>query len=268
MLRQRVLTAAVLLPVFVGAILFLPNPHWGVGVALVASLGAFEWARLMPLSPMASGSFTICVALSCFALLAWPGTAFAGALLLAGTGFWLVAAPWILATRHRPRSPRLLLPIGWLVLVSAWVGLLQMQSSGGRLLALLAVVWVADSAAYFAGRKFGRRKLAPAVSPGKTWEGVAGAVLAVAVYYVIVWVVLAPHFLRAAPFTDAFLVVAMTALSIEGDLFESWLKRRVGAKDSGQLLPGHGGVLDRIDGVLAVVPLAAAAGWLQSGVGL
>jgi len=268
MLRQRVLTAAVLLPLFVGAILFLSSPYWGAGVVLVAALGAFEWARLMPLPPRASRMFALCVALSCGALLVWPDTAVAGALLLAGAGFWVVAAPWILATRDRPRSPRLLLAIGWLVMVSAWVGLYLMQASGGRLLALLAVVWIADSAAYFAGRRYGKHKLAPALSPGKTWEGVAGAVLAVAVYYVLLWFVFAPQFLRAAPFTDALLVVAMTVLSIEGDLFESWLKRRAGVKDSGQLLPGHGGVLDRIDGVLAVVPLAAAVGWLQSGMGL
>ena len=143
------------------------------------------------------------------------------------------------------------------MLASSWYALFVLQPSADRLFALLAVVWIADSAAYFAGRRFGRRKLAPRISPGKTWEGVAGAAVGVGVYYVLVWVAWAPAFLAGHRLLDLALVAGIVALSVEGDLFESWMKRRAGVKDSGSLLPGHGGVLDRIDGVVAALPLVA-----------
>ena len=128
----------------------------------------------------------------------------------------------------------------------------------------LGVVWIADTAAYFAGRRFGRRKLAPSISPGKTWEGVIGAFAGVGVYYALLWFAWAPEFLTGSRASDLLLVAGMLALSVEGDLFESWVKRRAGVKDSGTLLPGHGGVLDRIDGVIAAMPLAALGSVLTS----
>jgi phosphatidate cytidylyltransferase len=139
------------------------------------------------------------------------------------------------------------------------------------LLSVLVVVWLADIAAYFAGRRWGRRKLAPAISPGKTWAGVGGAVAAVLAVALLV-AALAPQLpafstllLQRLPLTVALaLLVALVALSIAGDLFESLLKRQVGAKDSGRLLPGHGGVLDRIDALIAVLPAAGLLDlWLR-----
>jgi phosphatidate cytidylyltransferase len=257
MLRQRVITAAILLPLFIGAVFFLPPLGWGIFALLLAAPAAYEWGRLVSLKPAQTWAFTAAVSVSCLTLLALNGGPAQTALLAAGALFWFVAAPWMLVTRDRQRSTPLLLSTGWLVLVSAWLALVVLQENAARMLVLVGVVWVADSAAYFAGRRFGRRKLAPTISPGKTWEGVAGAVLAVAVYYLIVWIVVAAPFVQGSPLVDAVLVVMMTVLSIEGDLFESWLKRRVGVKDSGTILPGHGGMLDRIDAVLAVVPLAA-----------
>jgi len=146
---------------------------------------------------------------------------------------------------------------GWVVLVCAWYALYLLQVNPARLLALLAVVWIADTAAYFAGRRFGQHKLAPTISPGKTWEGVIGAALAVGVYYALLWWLIAPRFLGNNFAGDLLLVSGIAVLSVEGDLFESWMKRRAGLKDSGSILPGHGGVLDRIDGAVAVLPLAA-----------
>jgi phosphatidate cytidylyltransferase len=153
--------------------------------------------------------------------------------------------------------------VGWLALIATWVSVVQLQArSPALLLALMAIVWVADSAAYFAGRRFGKRKLAPAISPGKTWEGVYGALIAVAVYALA----LLP-FAEGAGYSAAIvpasviawvaLAVALAGVSIVGDLFESQLKRMRGVKDSGKLLPGHGGVLDRIDALLAALPPAA-----------
>jgi phosphatidate cytidylyltransferase len=151
-----------------------------------------------------------------------------------------------------------------LLLVPTWLALLRLQEQPWVLLAILGVVWVADSAAYFAGHQWGRRKLAPAISPGKTWEGVAGAAVAVAVYHAAVWIF---GFAPAAPGLGLFaalLVAILFPLSIIGDLFESWIKRQAGVKDSGRLLPGHGGVLDRIDALTSTLPLAALAfSWMM-----
>jgi phosphatidate cytidylyltransferase len=188
-----------------------------------------------------------------------------GGAWLLGTAmaFWAAIVPlWLRGALQAHRWT--LAAAGVVVLTSSWYSLFVLQESAGRLLALLAVVWIADSAAYFAGRRFGRRKLAPTISPGKTWEGVVGAVAGVGVYYVLLWVAWGPAFLAGHRLLDLALVAGIVALSVEGDLFESWMKRRAGVKDSGTILPGHGGVLDRIDGVVAALPLAAlgsAAAW-------
>ena len=140
---------------------------------------------------------------------------------------------------------------------AARLALIRLQEQPWVLLAILGIVWVADSAAYFAGHQWGRHKLAPSISPGKTWEGVAGAAVAVAVYHAAVWYC---GFGSGAPglgLVAALLVAVLFPLSIIGDLFESWIKRQAGVKDSGRLLPGHGGVLDRIDALTSTLPLAA-----------
>jgi phosphatidate cytidylyltransferase len=147
----------------------------------------------------------------------------------------------------------MLLIAGIIVLLPTWLALARLQQEPLRLLALLAVVWIADTAAFFTGKLFGKHKLAPSISPGKTWEGVAGAMVAVALYAWMVSAMESGHSIEVI--TGLFL--AMTVLSILGDLFESWLKRAAGVKDSSNLLPGHGGILDRIDGVTAALPLAA-----------
>jgi phosphatidate cytidylyltransferase len=179
------------------------------------------------------------------------------------TLFWVVGPPAWVEFGWRVESKLVLTLVGWLALIATWVSVVQLQArSPALLLALMAIVWVADSAAYFAGRRFGKRKLAPAISPGKTWEGVYGALIAVAVYALA----LLP-FAEGAGYSAAIvpasviawvaLAVALAGVSIVGDLFESQLKRMRGVKDSGKLLPGHGGVLDRIDALLAALPPAA-----------
>jgi phosphatidate cytidylyltransferase len=170
--------------------------------------------------------------------------------------FWVLVAPAWLARGWRIRDAAAAGAVGWIVLVPTWLALARLQSDPSQLLQLLCIVWLADTAAYGAGRTWGRHKLAPSISPGKTWEGVAGAAVAVAVYYVVL-----SAFESARPWAGGwagFLVFAgVTVMSIVGDLFESLMKRQAGVKDSGALLPGHGGVLDRIDGLLAALPLAA-----------
>ena len=176
--------------------------------------------------------------------------------------FWISAAPWWLArgVAPAPAPAGLTLAVGAVVLVPA--GLAMAALPRDQLLMGLGLIWIADTGAYLAGRAFGRRKLAPSISPGKTWEGVAGGA-AGCIIYAIIWAFSDPE-LRARvqgliwiPYLAG--VLLLCALSVVGDLFESALKRRAGAKDSGTLLPGHGGVLDRIDSATATLPGRAFA---------
>lgn len=173
---------------------------------------------------------------------------------------WLLVVPFWLA-RAWPLPDRLLgWLLGWLLLLPTGLALLYLREQGaGLLLSAIALSAIADSAAYFSGRAFGRRKLAPRISPGKTWEGAIGAGLAVTLFAAaIAW-----HFSCMANCLLSLLLASwlLFVLSVEGDLFESWCKRQAGVKDSGSILPGHGGVLDRVDSHLAVLPVAALL-WL------
>lgn len=261
MLLSRLATAAVLLPVFASALLLLPNFWWTLLLLPILLVASLEWAALAGFG-RGGGWLFGCVAVSLAAALSllpdpgaaeyWQLAAYWGAAV-----FWLILAPTWLATRVRIESRAVMACAGWLALVPAVLALASLQSTPAALLMLLGVVWIADSAAYLAGRRFGHRRLAPKISPGKTWEGVAGAVAAVTVYYALLYLTFAPQLPLVAGPVGALLFAVVLSLSIEGDLFESWIKRRAGAKDSGTLLPGHGGVLDRVDGLTASMPIAA-----------
>jgi phosphatidate cytidylyltransferase len=263
LLSTRILTAVVLLAAFGSALMLLGRPQFALLVAGVLALGAFEWARLAHFARGPASAYATSMVLA-FGAVQWlvePAAIRVSALaaIFAGAGLlWLAVLPaWLRAgvdQRHRP-----LLPIaGFAVLLPAALAMVTMP----RILLLLALglVWVSDSAAYFAGRAVGRHKLAPAISPGKTWEGVAGAALAT-VAYAIICGVLVPQLAERVRGTVwlVYLVGAEVLLlaSVLGDLFESALKRQAAVKDSGSLLPGHGGVLDRIDSAIAVLPIAA-----------
>lgn len=230
------------------------------------AIGGWEWCELAGYRGAPRWLFMLIVIISALAIpmpvLPDPGrTAIlfspAGVVFVVATAFWLLVAPLWLYAKWRLRHPLLLGIVGWLMLVPTWAALVFLQADAWTLLALLGVVWIADSFAYLAGMRWGRRKLAPEISPGKTWEGVAGAVAAVAVYYVALSSadILDNRIFKGLAGVSVFAVV--TAMSIEGDLLESWIKRVAGVKDSGRLLPGHGGVLDRIDGLTSTMPVAA-----------
>jgi phosphatidate cytidylyltransferase len=273
MLGTRILTAAVLIPLTLAAMFWLPPLGWGVVTLAIVGIAAHEWANLAGYAKWPRLLFvasTVGIGVDLLFALGghfaldggWPS---AVTLVVCGaaTVFWLAVAPAWLAAGWRVESKLVLALTGWLVLLAAWVALLQLQArSPALLLAAMAIVWIADTAAYFAGRAFGRRKLAPTISPGKTWEGVYGALLATAVY-TLVLLLLAPEVIHAGPLSPPALagwvglVLALTGLSVVGDLFKSLLKRQRGVKDSGRILPGHGGVIDRIDALLAVMPPAA-----------
>jgi phosphatidate cytidylyltransferase len=171
-------------------------------------------------------------------------------ILAISTIFWVVLAPAWLISRRKVAFKFGMAMLGLSLLIATWVALIGLQNiSHWLLLGVLATVWVADSAAYFAGKRFGRHKLAPEISPGKTWEGVAGAILAATLYGLLLcYYIHLSHWI----IVGLWLIVI---LSVMGDLFESLLKRQAGVKDSSHLLPGHGGVLDRIDGLISTLPI-------------
>lgn len=184
---------------------------------------------------------------------------------LPAAGFWLIVAPlWMKSRWALPKSPAGL-AIGALLLLPTWLALVQLRQAGPfTLLGLLAMIWLADIAAYFSGRAFGKNKLAPSISPGKTWEGAIGggvAVLALGLWLATTSVTMLSEKSVTNFVLLALVLVVLTAISIVGDLFESLLKRQAGLKDSSNVLPGHGGVLDRIDSQISTLPLLALV-WL------
>lgn len=267
MLKQRILTAVVLLAVLLPA-LFAPRPDYFVGVTLLAVLAAcWEWARLLHTPAVALAAFPIVVGLA-GAVLWWQGLASPVALplLLAACVSWAVMLPLSLPRAAVPRALTagagkvLHLAFAGLAALTAWLSLaLARQQGAWFVLSLLLLVWIADTAAYFVGRKWGRHKLALHISPGKTWEGAVAGLLAAGVYGAGCTLLAGSYFLAVAgphwP-VAALLAMVLAAVSICGDLFESVLKRQAGVKDSSALLPGHGGFLDRLDALLPTLPLA------------
>ena len=265
-LKQRVLTIIVLVPLLLGGMFLLPNTVWAVLMGVPAALAALEWSRLAGYRRGGSVLFIAVVTATCIAFIVLgisaPALSTVAAkaavlLYLLALLFWAIAAPLWLYRGWRVTQPLLLGVVGWIVLVPAWLAIVSLQKSAGLLIGVLLIVWIADIAAYFVGRRFGRRKLAPQISPGKTWEGAIGAFVAVLIYGLVASFVLQPSANIYDRFVALIFVFAVTVLGIVGDLFESWIKRGAGAKDSGNLLPGHGGVLDRIDSLTAALPFAA-----------
>jgi phosphatidate cytidylyltransferase len=268
-LALRIGTGVVLVAAILAALFLLPPAGFAVVMLVIVSIAAHEWARLIERRGGAVIAFTVLVFVAGAALLALAlASGFAPVVAAAcgiATFYWLAAGiPSVLAN-WQPSSPVARALAAFVVLEGALVAIVALQArSAAFALAAMAIVWIADTAAYFTGRRLGRHKLAPRISPGKTWEGAAGAVVAVVAYALL----LVPLARRAgfAAEIDAraiavwiVLAIALVALSIVGDLHESLLKRRAGVKDSGSLLPGHGGVLDRIDALLAAMPPVALA---------
>jgi phosphatidate cytidylyltransferase len=275
MLKQRVITAVVLLAILLPALFWrTPQPFIAIALVLIGA-GAWEFARLNNCRPVAAISIgALCVALCAIAwAIGWVQRPLPVLWILLG-GAWVLAGAGLLrlGVAGWPTIPRRLRLAGGVVaLWVAWLAVAQARVAGVNfLLSVLVLVWVADIGAYFAGRTFGlkftRNKLAPAISPGKSWEGVWGGMLGV-LLLAIGWIAGDQHWDAAVPSlysrlagTGWWLLVAgcvfLAAMSVVGDLVESLVKRSAGAKDSSQLLPGHGGVLDRVDALLPTLPLA------------
>ena len=266
MTKTRVIAALIMAPAAICAILLLPTQWLAAAAALVFLTGLWEWLRLAGVDGLPRTTL-LALNLLLMVLLVWASVDQNLVLFqlatLVGVGAWLLALVWLkffgFGADHSAASRMLKLAAATLAIIPAWAALVLIHATGDYgnrwLLTALTIVWAADSGAYFAGRAFGKHKLAPRISPNKTIEGVAGGLVAgLAAAGFFGWLA----GVQVSQVGALMLVAAITVFaSVVGDLFESLLKRQAGAKDSGTLIPGHGGVLDRIDGVLAALPVFA-----------
>lgn len=259
MLKQRVITALWLLPLMLGMLFYAPSGLWAAFCGLIALLALWEYARMSnigaeQIKPYLIGTW----AFGCLAY--WGGWTLPAPAWLAVLAFWLVAMPLWLKKKWTLTGGWQAYAVGWLLVLPFWFALVDLRPStdyATSLLAVMGLVWVADICAYFCGKTFGKNKIAPTISPGKTWEGAIGGAVCVAVYLTLVrqagWLTFDSGWLATMA-----IGLVLTVVSVCGDLLESWLKRAAGIKDSSNLLPGHGGVFDRVDSLIAVLSVYAA----------
>ncbi len=262
MLKLRIISALILVPLVIWGIFRLEDTGFAVAVLLVMSMCAWEWSRFIPLQSLLYQVLYTCSVI-CTVAIVWQFTShpvFVSSFFWLTLGWWLFVLFWI--TRPGMISSGLVAFLlkgaaGWLLMTSCWLALVilhgRIDNGPYWVLFVLSLIWVADSGAYFSGRKWGKRKLAPQVSPGKTWAGVYGALGACGVYAMLAsWL-----FKLTGKDIPGFLLVCMLTVlfSVAGDLFESLLKRQQNMKDSGKMIPGHGGILDRLDSLLAAAPV-------------
>ncbi len=259
MLKTRIITALLLTAVFIPAMFFLPNNYWAIVTLLVSLLAVIEWAKMIDLKQSAI-IFYILVYILIGGLFIWTMITNGFHLLFyqslmvfeIAALFWaFVMFVWIWK-RFVFNNKWGMALIGYLIIISFWLALVCAKAAEPTLLLVLMItIWIADSAAYFSGKSFGKHKLAPNISPGKTWEGVLGALIAVTAFAYLLYFGFGIDNIALFP-----LLLIVTILGVIGDLFESMMKRQANIKDSGNILPGHGGVLDRIDGLIPSLPLA------------
>ena len=264
MLKQRIITALILLPIALCGFFLLDGANFALFIGLVVTLGAWEWARLAGLiAQVLRVAYAVVVAGLLMLLHLMPELA---PWVLGVSVLWWALATWLVLTYPRTSelwaSVACRLLIGLLVLLPAWQGLVLIKHwplGNWLIMAVMVLVWGADIGAYFSGRAFGKRKLAPQVSPGKSWEGVYGGLALSLVITAVVGVT--REWSAGELILGLFGAAVVVLVSVVGDLTESMFKRRSGIKDSSNLLPGHGGVLDRIDSLTAAIPLFAVLLW-------
>jgi phosphatidate cytidylyltransferase len=265
-LRARFLTAIILAPLAIAGILYLPTLYFAIALGLIFLLGSWEWSRIMGIERRRLRGLLVLVNLALMVVL-WhvlsPAHWIYPALI--GVFWWFASVLWLRRTQFgHAHMSEIKAAVGSLLIIPAWSAAILMHGGtahgafSGRswFLFVVCLIWVADIGAYFSGRRFGKKKLAPSISPGKTREGVYGAMCLSAIY------ALGCGLWAQMPLPATLILVLLALIvvlfSIVGDLFESLMKRQANLKDSGSLLPGHGGVLDRIDSLLAALPVFAA----------
>lgn len=265
MLKLRIITALVLLPLVVFGTLYASTSSFAIAVTIVVTLAAWEWSRLVGFTNSLVRLLYISVlpAMAYFLFTTPAAGQQLQTAMLSVSVVWLVLLFFInldpvshLGRLNKSVYKFVAAILGWLLLTAMWwafITIHQLEAGPGLIMGLFLLVWSADTGAYFAGRQWGRHKLAPRVSPGKTWEGVfGGLILALCV------AALTPYILQlSSPGLPVFMGIAVVTvvISIYGDLLESVIKRVAGVKDSGRILPGHGGILDRIDSLIAAAPV-------------
>ena len=275
MLKQRILTALVLAPIMIGGIFYLPLAQFKLFIGVIVALGAWEWANLSGLKLQVGRVAYAGLVGGLICAVEFSSLVQEVDILYLALGWWVTA--FVFVSLH-PKlkniwsSPVARLIMGLFILLPMWVGFVQIKSypfNDYLIMYVMFVVWGADVGAYFAGRTFGKRKLAPSVSPGKTWEGVYGGLATTMLFAVIAGLILQSKTMMDLSVKQWVLLfaitLAVTVVSVVGDLVESMVKRHRGIKDSSNLLPGHGGVMDRIDSMTAALPIFALAfsfaGW-------
>lgn len=259
MLKTRIITASLLAAIFIPALFMLSNTLWAYCMLAISLLALYEWGGMIKLSTLQNRLYLL-------------ATGFAGLFIVSriteysfhpfffnslivffmAALFWLFVVPFWFKTKCMVSNKLVMALLGLLLIASLWLALICAKGADPwLLLVLLATIWIADTAAYFAGKNFGRHKLAPTISPGKTWEGVFGALIGATLFGVFLYFGFGVKQLVIFP-----ALWIMTILGVAGDLFESMIKRQAMLKDSGNLLPGHGGILDRIDGIISSLPVA------------
>ena len=258
MLKSRILTAFVLITVFIPALLSFSAQAWAIAMLLLSLLALYEWGALIKLKQAELVAYIAVAAILGALVLLLSKTygvyQFSSKSLIVfifSAIFWILVAPIWLSKRFVITNKWLMTLLGLLLIAPLWLALIFARDSDPRfLLMMLSTIWIADSAAYFAGKNFGKHKLAPDISPGKTWEGVFGALVGVTLFGLVLRFSFNIRELELFP-----LLWLMAILGVIGDLFESLMKRQANLKDSGNLLPGHGGILDRIDGLISSLPV-------------
>lgn len=260
-MRTRTRTALLLAPIGIAAIVFLPPLWFGVLIGALFTVGLWEWSRLCGYESLAARASLVLAQVALMGWLAWDGAAALRQAMMVGVVFWLFAPFWL---RHydfgrlpKRRYQALKAMSGALAVVPAFAAIIHLDaySASGPywVLFVIVLIWVADSGAYFSGKRFGKAKLAPHISPGKTREGAYGALAASLVYAAITAAAVGMGWSLGAQFVVLALVTVV--FSIVGDLFESLIKRHSQVKDSGDIFPGHGGVFDRFDSLFAAAPV-------------
>jgi phosphatidate cytidylyltransferase len=259
MLKTRIITALLLVAAFLPVLFLSSNMAWAAVTFTITLLAVYEWGKLIDLTPVFTrlfvaasfilgGVFLYFMAEKGFHWLIFQSLF----IFVISLAFWVLVAPILLAKLVTVNNKLLLAMLGFFLLVPLWLALMSLKGiDPWLLLTLLVTIWVADTAAYFSGKHFGKHKLAPGISPGKTWEGVVGALVGVTIFGCVL------YFSGLVSSWAIFpLLWLVTLLGVVGDLFESLIKRQMNKKDSGNLLPGHGGILDRIDGLIPSLPIA------------
>jgi len=257
MLKQRLLTAIILAPLALAGLFALEGAAFAVFTGAIICVAAWEWSRLSGLKTLGQVTYPLVIALALIG--AWGQPHLLHQALWAAASFWLFALVLVITypkTVHWWRCPARRALMGLFVLLPAWAGFVVLRDLGGFwLLYVLLIAWIADIFAYFTGRAFGKHKLAPAVSPGKSWEGVAGGLVGTTLLSLGVSLYLDLAALHSLILLFSTLLI--TGISVLGDLTESLIKREAGLKDSSKLLPGHGGFMDRIDSLTSATPIFA-----------